>query len=76
LAWIEDKLIDNTKMLDLRFTDERLVDLGVPKEKIDDLKRMLHDELPPEEIEAAKSGKWLKGIQWNDQPKISDSQEG
>jgi hypothetical protein len=60
-------------MSDLRFNDERLVELGVPKGKIDELKRTLLNELSPEEIEAAKKGQWLKGIQLSDQPKSSDS---
>jgi hypothetical protein len=62
-----------TEMSDLQFTDERPIELGVPREKIDELKRTLLNELSPEEIEAAKKGQWLRGIQLSDQPKNSDS---
>jgi hypothetical protein len=60
-------------MSDLQFTDQRLIELGVPKEKIDELKQTLLNELSPEEIDAAKKGQWLRGIQLSDQPKNSDS---
>jgi hypothetical protein len=47
-------------MSDLQFTDERPIELGVPREKIDELKRTLLNELSPEEIEAARRASGLE----------------